>query len=530
MKFKYADDGKFVHTRHGTVYQIVNLYVCEDPNCPMHGQPFNPAPRFDYGERHYGADVFRYVGTESLCVKSKPEQILTHLRAEGVPISLSTVRRMCDDVLNLAAFNIDEETRRLLEEDPNVLLGFDGEDPGESGPVLWVFLDLIKGRVLHTCVVDRMDHVALAQVLETIRVKYGITYIGFVSDKEGLIVKCLQETYPEIPHQYCQTHFLNNQWKHAEALDSNVYLPLRKAINGLYIHKVAAKVTIKTEQGRVPVRELFKPVDTDLQVMLKVRNVKFEQLRGVWLWEKLREYVQELGRQCESLDPNARFTRVLARTKADLAAALAAVAEACNGARLLFDLFQPVREILRDPELPWADQQAALDANYVAVWVLAQEHGNEKDFGALTTFQPDKKRGLAEVLGEWCRLWKAYRPGLFQFRFFPVSIKTNNQSETAFSKQKQRAYGQAAKWNVGHLVETRGEAYLRVTHCRKEELEVDFSEVYSTYLVQQMREQQQGKIQGRTQYWRTRTREYGGIQRVIAAYLGGPPDVDKENV
>src|SRR5271157_2585635 len=119
-----------------------------------------------------------------------------------------------------------------------------------------------------------------------------------------------------------------------EALDSNVYLPLRKAINNLYIHKVAKTVTIKTERGRESVREVFKPVDDDLHVMLKVRNVKFEQLRGAWLWEKLREFVAELKRQVEPLDPSARFTRILAMIARDLSAALASVAGACDGARL----------------------------------------------------------------------------------------------------------------------------------------------------------------------------------------------------
>jgi len=118
IRFKYSDNGKLVHTRKGTINQVMNLYVCVDPNCPMHSTPFNPAPRFDYGDGYYGADVFRYVADEVLCIKSKPEQFFKHLEAEGVPISPSTVQRMCDDALNLAAFRIDEKTREMLAADP----------------------------------------------------------------------------------------------------------------------------------------------------------------------------------------------------------------------------------------------------------------------------------------------------------------------------------------------------------------------------------------------------------------------------
>jgi hypothetical protein len=422
-------------------------------------------------------------------------------------------------VLNLAAFRIDEKTREMLATDPQVLLGWDGEDPGEGGRATWLFLDLLKGRVLHTCVVDGMDHMRLHDVLEAIRSKFQVTFIGFVTDKQGLIVKCVQDFYPGIPHQFDQFHFLNNQWKHAVAQDSNVYMALRKALNGLYIHKVNRSITatFKGEQ-RQSVREVFKPVDDDLQVMAKARNDTFKQLRGVWLYEKLREYVGEMERLAGPLDPKARFTRIFEKTREVLARALETVRKQYEDARLLFDLFQPIREGLQDPKRNWLDQQVSLDDQYKKVWTLAKEKGLQKDFAELTTFQAHKDATLAEVLGEWCRLWESYRPGLFQYVHFPVAVKTNNGCESAFSKQKQRAYGRVAKWNVAHLVETRGEAYLRVTHCDPEELKSDLAEVYSTYLVRQMREQQQYKIHAKTQYWRTQARDYNGCQRAIAEY------------
>ena len=71
---------------------------------------------------------------------------------------------------------------------------------------------------------------------------------------------------------------------------------------------------------------------------------------------------------------------------------------------------------------------------------------------------------------------------------------------------------------MAHLVETRGEAYLRVTHCDPVELKANFGEIYSVYLMRQMREQQQYKIHARTQYWRTQEQDYSGCQRVIAKY------------
>ncbi len=59
VKFKYADDGKLVHTLKGPIYQVINLYSCVNLECELNKIAFNPCPRFDYSQRTYGADVFR---------------------------------------------------------------------------------------------------------------------------------------------------------------------------------------------------------------------------------------------------------------------------------------------------------------------------------------------------------------------------------------------------------------------------------------------------------------------------------------
>ena len=67
VKYAYPDDGKMVRMLGGTIYQIVKYYKCTNPNCGFHQIPFNPAPRFDYSNRHFGADVFKFVSEEFLC-------------------------------------------------------------------------------------------------------------------------------------------------------------------------------------------------------------------------------------------------------------------------------------------------------------------------------------------------------------------------------------------------------------------------------------------------------------------------------
>ena len=133
VEYVYPDDGKKVRTLEGIVYQIVNYYKCINPECEFHKKAFNPAPKFDYCNRHFGADVFKFVADEFLCLDQKPNQIEKRLNEKyDLDISLDTVRRMCDDVLKLKALKIDERTKEIIEEQGFILFGFDGQDPGSD--------------------------------------------------------------------------------------------------------------------------------------------------------------------------------------------------------------------------------------------------------------------------------------------------------------------------------------------------------------------------------------------------------------
>ncbi len=516
IRFCGSDDGKLVHTLEGTIHQVVNLYRCTSATCLLHERAFNLHPRFDYGKRRYGADVFRLVAEELLVIHSRPEQIWQRLTLKhGVDISERTVSRMCDDVANLKAHQVDQRTRELLAADPQVLLGFDGQEPGEGGKVLWMFLDLLKNRVLHTCVADSMDHEALRREIEWFRASLGITFAGWVSDKQGSIVKCHDLYYPAVPHQYCQFHFLRNTWKHAEALDSNIFLPLQKALNHLYIHAVAKDVEVDFEGvGRKAVREVFAPIERDFRSMLHKRNVTFEGLRGIWLYDTLAAYAAKMRAILRGLDPAYRLARIYRQTLEGVDEALKGVETAVSDSRLLFGLFQDVRQALGDPARPWLEQQVAMDDVYARAWATAKERGLTADLGELRTFLPGKKATVPDILGEWCRLWESYRPGLFQYVHFPRPVKTNGACETGFSKEKQRFLGRVSKKQVGHMVETRGEAYLRLGHCTPEELNSDILSGLTSRLLKRLQEEQQGRIAAKTQTWANRDGDFDGCGEV----------------
>lgn len=121
-------------------------------------------------------------------------------------------------------------------------------------------------------------------------------------------------------------------------------------------------------------------------------------------------------------------------------------------------------------------------------------------------------------MGEWCRLWKSYHPGLFQYSKFPKPIKTNGILENGFSKEKQSIFARVAKGNVSHIVATRGEDILRLEHCEPEELKSDIIEEYSDEIVKRLRDELRSDIKNETMMWRIRSRQYEGINIAIRNY------------
>ena len=400
-----------------------------------------------------------------------------------------------------------------------ILLGLDGQDLDGDFPPIWCFMDMVSDRILATRKFDSLDHEILRDAIEEVVKLYGVKVIGWVSDKQNMITKCYDEFYPKIPHQYCQYHFLRNTWNHLVALDSTVYLTLRKVINGLYIHSASKSNKVYFENvGKISVRKVFKSVDKDLQAMIKVHNKTFKELRGIWLYETLEGYISDMEQTLKDLDPSFRFTKIAARTASALKTALLEVKENYEHSRQLFSYFQQIRGVFGDDSTSKEVKKVNLSEIYHQILEQAKLLELSLKLEECKSFRPSKKRTVVEIMGEWYRLWESYLPGLFRYYDFPETIKTNMKLEQGFGKEKQALYNRVAKANVAHMVATRGEDYLRIKHCTPEELNTDIVKEYSEEVVKQLRAALSKDIKQSTAARRPRSRRYLGLAIATAKY------------
>lgn len=103
-------------------------------------------------------------------------------------------------------------------------MGLDGKDPDGGYDQFWAFKDLVSNRILHTQYFSSINFESLHESIERIRTLYNVPIIGWVSDKQGVITKCHDIFYPDIPHAYCHYHFLSNVFSYLSVLDSDIYM------------------------------------------------------------------------------------------------------------------------------------------------------------------------------------------------------------------------------------------------------------------------------------------------------------------
>lgn len=472
----YNTSKKTIYCLTATYDVRYDLVECTNPKCEMHGVPFNPAPRFDYSQRSYGRDVLEKIGEYSILSTTKlnPQQIAEILKREyRMKISSRTIARMCDDILILTSFQIYVNTQAVLARQKNVLIALDGQEPDEKRPALWNFTDSISGRVLMTRYLERVDHLILHACLLELQQMYPLQIVGFISDKQASIRKCLETFYPEIPHQYCTFHFSSNLWNHLEKYSNRIHTILQKTVKSLYINTVPAQIMINVpdQDEKISLRDLCAPFVKELKKVVKSKNQKFKLLSGIEEFERLSTYLKGFKNSVEKIPENDRFANIMQKTVQKLEEGLANTQDIYKDAAEGFLFFNNIHKYLWKDELERQDKIIALNQVFDAIWVRVLQLNPNAIKSERKSFLPSSKSVYWAVLAEWTRLWEQYSPGLFNYYQFPVAIKSNVDMEQKFSVEKQRFRSQSGKGQVGQMVRARGQYILRLLYCKQEEID-----------------------------------------------------------
>jgi len=161
--------------------------------------------------RIYGLDVTLEVGERHLREGVALAQITRDLNARGVPIDQRHTGRVFRDYVTLAALarGDDETLVARLRSRGGIVLMCDGVQFDNRSPVLYVVWDAISGEPLFGERKLYRGEDDLVPLLKRVQAM-DVPVIGAVTDKETGLVPAVQRVFPDVPYQFCHTHFLKN--------------------------------------------------------------------------------------------------------------------------------------------------------------------------------------------------------------------------------------------------------------------------------------------------------------------------------
>ena len=183
---------------------------CPTPGCRGRKEILRPVDehRFALKKDVYGLDVMFEIAERRLQDDLSFEEIQRRLNAKGVPISLDTT---CDAFKRFVALTSgaseSEEVREKLRAQGGMTVMIDGVQYDDRSPVLYLVVDTTSRTPLFAERHAVRSKEGLKPLLTRLQAM-NVPIRAFVTDMEKGLVPAIQAVFPDVPHQFCQLHFL----------------------------------------------------------------------------------------------------------------------------------------------------------------------------------------------------------------------------------------------------------------------------------------------------------------------------------
>ena len=216
------------HTLTGPVELVCKLNHCPVPDCPGHARTKSPELEVTIAQPKWA------IGWDLPLDRSSPvprHWAISQIRSElfdeyGDQLSEDSLARYLRHYqIMLAARQEDAEAlRRQYETVDEIILSIDGLQPEKGHETLYVVRELTQKRVwfaeaLISAMADEVRRL-IAKAKEWAD-GLGKPVVLWLSDRQDAFVTGIAAEFPDVPHRYCQNHFLRDVAKPVLELDSH---------------------------------------------------------------------------------------------------------------------------------------------------------------------------------------------------------------------------------------------------------------------------------------------------------------------
>jgi hypothetical protein len=250
------------HTLDGPVQLICKLNHCPDPTCPGHAKTKSPELEITLAlpQMAIGWDVFCWIGHRR-CSRHMAISLIRSELLDDYDIKLSEdaidqyIRRY---QVMLAARQQDAESlRREYQSGAEIILCIDGLQPEKGHETLYVVRELTRKRVWFAEPLISADEDEVRRLIK--KAREWVQSLGppvglWMSDKQEAFIKAIAAEFPEVPHRYCDNHFLRDLARPVLEADSHAKVQMRKKVRGLRAieQAVLARQKARTKDDLTP--------------------------------------------------------------------------------------------------------------------------------------------------------------------------------------------------------------------------------------------------------------------------------------
>src|SRR3954465_13118887 len=243
------------HTLQGPVELLCRLDHCPDPDCPGHAKTKSPETEVTLALPKWaiGWDVFCWIGdrrcSRHMAIPLIPAELLDDY---GIKLSENAIDQYIRRYqVMLAARQQDPESlRRQYAATVEIILCIDGLQPEKGHETLDVVRELTQKRCWFA---EPLLSATAEEVRRLIsKAKQWAESLGqsvalWLSDKQDAFVTGIAAEFPEVPHRYCDNHFLRDLAKPVTDADSHAKVRMRKKVRGLRAIEQAVLARSKAE-------------------------------------------------------------------------------------------------------------------------------------------------------------------------------------------------------------------------------------------------------------------------------------------
>jgi hypothetical protein len=229
------------HTLEGPVELVCKLNHCPDRGCLGHAHTKSPELEITIAPPKWaiGWDVFCWIGHRRCSRHSSIFQIQADLRDDyRIRLSHDALGKYIQRYqVMLAARQQDPETlRRQYQTVDEMILSIDGLQPEKGHETLYVVRELTQKRVwfaeaLISATADEVRR--LIAKAKAWAASLGKPVALWLSDRQDAFVTGIAAEFPEVPHRYCDNHFLRDVAKPVLEADSHAKVQMRRKVRGL---------------------------------------------------------------------------------------------------------------------------------------------------------------------------------------------------------------------------------------------------------------------------------------------------------